>query len=106
MLSKCSHPTCSAVFRYLSDGRVFQLEIPERGDHGTSRRLEYFWLCGRCCTNYTVVVKDGRAAVRSRFFELMSSQLMESRGNETPQFRESDNHTLQPWRDTLLKSGD
>ena len=67
MLSKCSHPTCSAVFRYLSDGRVFQLEIPEPGDHGTSRRREYFWLCGRCCTNFTVVIKDGRASVRSRF---------------------------------------
>ena len=107
MLSKCSHPTCSAVFRYLSDGRVFQLEIPEPGDQGTSRRREYFWLCGRCCLNFTVVLKDGRASVRSRFFELMSSEHLEPLGKETLRFRESDNNTLQSWvGGPLPKSGD
>ena len=44
MVAKCLNPTCAALFRYLSDGRIFHLEIPVDGDSGTARRREYFWL--------------------------------------------------------------
>jgi len=73
MLSKCLNPSCSATFRYLSDGRVFHLELPASGQNGTSRRREYFWLCEQCCASFTVVIKDGIAALRSRFLEQLVS---------------------------------
>ena len=79
MLSKCLNPTCSATFRYLSDGRVFHLEIPRLGDKASSRRREYFWLCERCCASYTVVVKDGVASLRSRLLQqFMPEKRLES----------------------------
>jgi hypothetical protein len=85
MLAKCLNPTCSAAFRYLSDGRIFHLEIPVAGDTVTSRRREYFWLCDSCCAKFTVVLKDGTGAVESRFFELMSGECLE-RGEEEERF--------------------
>jgi hypothetical protein len=87
MLSKCLNPTCSATFRYLRDGRVFHLEIPAPGDSGASRRREYFWLCGRCCTSFIVVVKNGAPALSSRFIELTSGERLEE-GEEEKAFFE------------------
>ena len=90
MLSKCLNPTCSAPFRYLRDGRIFHLEIPAPVHDGLGRRREYFWLCGRCCTTFTVVVKDGTGAVQSRFLELPSGELLEQEEEEQPFLRRSD----------------
>lgn len=84
MVAKCLNPTCSATFRYLSDGRIFHLEIPVAGDSGTSRRREYFWLCDRCCANFTVVLKNGAAALQSRFLQLMSGERLEQGEEEQP----------------------
>ena len=63
MLAKCLNPICSQTFRYLSDGRIFHLEIPIAGDTVTSRRREYFWLCDSCCAKFTVVLKNGTGVV-------------------------------------------
>ena len=62
MLSKCFNPACSTPFRYLHDGRMYQLEIPPvLGNH--SPRREYFWLCGRCCSEFSVVLRDGHGCI-------------------------------------------
>lgn len=84
MVAKCLNPTCSAPFRYLSDGRIFHLEIPVAGDNGTSRKREYFWLCDRCCSRFTVVLKNGTGALQSRFLELMSGERLEQGEEEEP----------------------
>ena len=84
MVAKCLNPTCSAPFRYLSDGRVFHLEIPVAGDSGTSRRREYFWLCDRCCATFTVVLKNGTGGLQSCFLELMSGERLEQGEEEEP----------------------
>ena len=86
MVAKCLNPTCSATFRYLSDGRIFHLEIPVAGDSGTSRRREYFWVCDRCCANFTVVLKNGTPALQSRFLQLMSGERLEQ-GEEEETFQ-------------------
>ena len=88
MLSKCLNPTCLATFRYLRDGRVFHLEVPAPGQNGTMRRREYFWLFGRCCATFTIVVKDGTPAVRPRFIELTSGERMEESEEEKPFFEQ------------------
>jgi len=98
MLSKCLNPTCSAIFRYLSDGRVFHLEIPRLGDKASSRRREYFWLCERCCASYTVVVKDGVASLRSRLLQqfMPEKRLESTEGEKRGFFRQADPGLLGP----------
>ena len=54
MISKCASPSCGAPFRYLREGKLFQLYTgPDPGPSSgpgqkTARQMEYFWLCGRC----------------------------------------------------------
>ncbi len=60
MLSKCANPACSQPFRYLRDGKLFEIETrvgadPAVGERKPSRRVEFFWLCGQCSTEFTVV---------------------------------------------------
>lgn len=81
MLSKCLNSTCSTPFRYLREGRIFRLEIPSRGAVSV-QRWEYFWLCGRCCTTLTVVVKDGAGTVQHRFLDLASGERVEQAEEE------------------------
>jgi hypothetical protein len=50
MLSKCANPGCSQEFRYLGEGRLFQVErsiTPESGGKSI-RRIEHYWLCNGC----------------------------------------------------------
>ena len=59
MLSKCANPACSRPFRYLRDGKLFeidstQMEKPLTGKKPV-RHVEFFWLCGDCSAELTVV---------------------------------------------------
>jgi hypothetical protein len=60
MVSKCANPSCSAVFRYWHQGKLYRVENgPKPGDtasdhSGGSRRLEFFWLCDSCAAQMTV----------------------------------------------------
>jgi len=60
MLSKCANPTCSNPFRYLREGRLFEIESNQPVQTPSSvskpvRRIEFFWLCGECSAELTVV---------------------------------------------------
>ncbi len=69
MVSKCANPDCSAIFRYLREGRLFNFEVtksnPSRvvGVH-IARSYEHFWLCPACSVNMTLVKDNGSVAVR------------------------------------------
>ena len=59
MLSKCANPACSRPFRYLREGKLFeidstQMEEPVSGKKPV-RRVEFFWLCGDCSAELTVI---------------------------------------------------
>lgn len=57
MLSKCANPACSTPFIYLRDGKIFQSR-PMRASGSESAeasRPEYFWLCGPCSEDFTLV---------------------------------------------------
>jgi hypothetical protein len=65
MMSKCANPICSSVFRYLREGKLFQIPAakirrvsgPQRIDAPKiSARDEFFWLCGNCCKELTIAV--------------------------------------------------
>ena len=51
MLAKCANPKCSAVFRHLSEGKLFR--VPRVG---TKKLLamEHFWLCRKCAETMTL----------------------------------------------------
>lgn len=63
MMSKCANPSCSSVFRYLRDGKLFQVpagaspKIASNSDLPKSpTRDEFFWLCGECSREFTIMV--------------------------------------------------
>jgi hypothetical protein len=57
MISKCMNPSCSAPFRHLADGRLFQLQ--NDAPIAASKVIEYFWLCGRCSAVMTLRITRG-----------------------------------------------
>jgi len=60
MLAKCSNAWCSATFRYLDEGRLFQLETDPTLESSKTRATEYFWLCKGCSTGMTLrLAQDG-----------------------------------------------
>jgi hypothetical protein len=78
MLAKCANPACNAPFLYLREGRLYQMEVgqevprsvPEPNDQpGLTRdrkpvrRLEFFWLCGRCAQQMSLAFNPGRGVV-------------------------------------------
>ncbi len=60
MLSKCANPACSTPFRYLRDGKLFEIdsrasESSAVGERKPIRRVEFFWLCGDCSAELTII---------------------------------------------------
>jgi hypothetical protein len=59
MLSKCANPECSAVFRYLHEGKIFHLcptpEVQAAAEILHPQMYERFWLCEKCSKQMTVV---------------------------------------------------
>jgi len=69
MLSKCANPECSAVFRYLHEGRIFRLsptpEVEATTKVPASLLYERFWLCDACSKRMTLVWGGSRAKLVS-----------------------------------------
>ena len=65
MLSKCANPECSAPFRYLREGRIFNIERrrADRQPGQPSHEVEFFWLCKDCALTLRVVARDGTHSV-------------------------------------------
>ncbi|MGH9578048.1 MAG: hypothetical protein ACRD3R_11480, partial [Terriglobales bacterium] len=72
MISKCANPYCGTPFRYLREGKLFQLYTgPEAQsstgpDQKSDRHMECFWLCGRCAATLRLEFekKEGVVTVR------------------------------------------
>ncbi len=71
MVSKCANPSCSAIFRYLHQGRVFAFTTKSEGgphasgskSEGKSTKTEYWWLCNECCEKFEVHFRAGHGTV-------------------------------------------
>ena len=74
MLHKCANPACSSLFRSLSHGKLFLLDIDSsaaiasgiapairRGRSG--RQMERYWLCDGCSSILTLAFERGRGMV-------------------------------------------
>ena len=69
MLAKCANPICGAHFRYLRQGRIYNVPVYGPDDNSCTwpRRMEHFWLCSNCCTTMTLLWRNGEASVQARF---------------------------------------
>ena len=70
MLSKCANPTCFARFRYLHEGRIFNIEIKAASETDPARfkdKVEHFWLCESCARVLKVVWDNGAVTTRPRY---------------------------------------
>lgn len=68
MLSKCANPACSTPFRYLRDGKLFEIDSTRQTeakveDKKTVRKVEFFWLCGDCSMELTVIDDSEKGVV-------------------------------------------
>lgn len=63
MLSKCANPSCEEPFRYLGEGRLFQVERRMTPDSNAkpARKIEHYWLCARCSRAMRVSVLENEA---------------------------------------------
>ncbi len=71
MLNKCANPVCSAQFRYLHQGKLFEVEVqysesPSRGQSKAGngkRHAERCWLCDECAAHITLRFDARRGVV-------------------------------------------
>jgi hypothetical protein len=69
MLSKCANPACSRPFRYLRDGKLFEIDSRDEvnrsaaGERETVRKVEFFWLCGDCSAQLTIINDKHRGII-------------------------------------------
>ena len=85
MLAKCANPICGAHFRYLSQGRVFNVPIYETAsENGRSeprkwtafpQRIEHYWLCAPCLATLTLNLRNGEVSVQPRFRQLTNGDV-------------------------------
>lgn len=77
MLSKCANPLCAIRFRYLHEGRIFNVPVSDAhaafGDRPS--RVEHFWLCSGCAATLKIVLENGTPSVRPRFLQLPAARL-------------------------------
>jgi hypothetical protein len=85
MISKCANPACAAQFRYLHEGRVFNIEIPvpsARPADLSCHRIEHFWLCEGCVKVLKVVLDNGVVITRPLHPEVPEAPPDDERENE------------------------
>lgn len=86
MLHKCANPACSTQFRYLRQGKLFQVETEyfpgtsQRNERAVrkskpSRHVEHYWLCDECAP-YITLTFDGEGG-------MMTVPLPEAGGKKT-----------------------
>jgi hypothetical protein len=78
MLSKCANPACFARFLYLSQGRIFNVEMGEvtfNKREMNARKIELFWLCERCSQTLKVVFENGAVVIRPLHLQLPAARV-------------------------------
>ncbi len=77
MLSRCLNPACGAPFRYLHEGRIFNVErvVAVPGNPEPQRFVEHYWLCGLCSMSLKVVVDRGLVSTRPIHLELTAGEI-------------------------------
>jgi hypothetical protein len=96
VLNKCANPSCSAQFRYLHQGKLFEVEIqyaesPTSGGQTKAvngkGHAERCWLCDDCAAHITLRFDARRGAIMVSSFrgseEALTTLLTRSNGGPT-----------------------
>lgn len=72
MVTSCANPACNAPFHYFRSGKIFSLETEDRNCKSKAsvpeRRIEYFWVCGKCLSSIPLAqLTDEEACVGQSF---------------------------------------
>jgi hypothetical protein len=71
MVSKCANPACLARFRYLHEGRIFNIERSVDAGESGQHYIELYWLCMECSRTLKLVSDNNSGVViRSRYPQL------------------------------------
>ena len=56
VIETCANPECGKILHYLREGRILTFAIPQLrlDSSGVQRRMEHYWLCGRCSSLFTL----------------------------------------------------
>lgn len=60
MLTKCANSSCSNLFHYFGEGKVFEIrregssDAPHGGHAKKRKRVEHYWLCSSCSATLTI----------------------------------------------------
>ena len=55
MVNQCANPACKRELHYLREGKVYQFALPTPTG---SKRIEHFWLCGRCSKSMVMMLRN------------------------------------------------
>ena len=63
MLRECANPSCCTRFRYLHEGKLFEVET-QFLEHGHRQsEVQRYWLCDRCARSVTLGFRPHRGLV-------------------------------------------
>ena len=68
MIATCANPACNVPFFYFRSGKIFVLEAndvdPRSKTDPPKRRIEHFWLCGKCApAMHLIGTTDGAVTI-------------------------------------------
>lgn len=74
MYLKCAHPDCSCDFDY-GHGRLFRFHqiSPHEQQPANWHAVKHFWLCARCCAEYTIEYQKGVGVLLMQRLETLAS---------------------------------
>jgi hypothetical protein len=73
MYLKCAHPDCSSDFDY-GQGRLFRFQqsSPQEKQPSHWHGVKHYWLCTRCCGNYTIEYQKGAGVLLMERLDTMA----------------------------------
>jgi len=74
MYLKCAHPDCTSDFDY-GHGRLFRFHqiSPHEQQPAHWHAVKHFWLCARCCEEYTIEYQKGLGVLLLQRLETLTS---------------------------------
>ena len=73
MYLKCAHPDCSSDFDY-GQGRLFRFQQSPQQENQPKHwhAVKHYWLCTRCCENYTIEYQKGAGVLLMERLEALA----------------------------------
>jgi hypothetical protein len=75
MYLKCANPNCTCDFDY-GQGRLFRFQqAPQQENQPTNwHAVKHYWLCARCCDNFTIEYHKGTGILIMERLEKLSGE--------------------------------